>query len=552
MNEKTTTIVADDASDRDIVEFRQAWEDLPGMPEELEQRRHFDTLVGDLSLKFINLPANEIDPEIEDSQRRVCQCLGLDMCSLWQWSDESPGFLALTHLYRSLEGPPTPEPMDAQEYFPWCLEQLLAGKVVAISSIEDLPPEAAHDKESWRHFGIKSTLVIPLSAGGGPLFGALSFNDMKKEERLWSEALVKRLQLVAQIFANAITRKRSEQALEERLQFEQLLADLSAAFINQPPDRIDGIIDDSLKRLLETLGHDRSSLAQFSEDRGPALVTHSCAVPGVEPSPVGVLADDHVPWIVGQVRNGKTVFLKCLPDDLPPEAKKERQLSIATGIKSTVAIPIEAGGSVLGLLAFSFLRQHREWPPEVVSRLQMIAEIFANALVRKQSDEAIRAALAENQQLRERLERENVYLREQVTLKHHHGRIIGKSRALKRVLSEAERVADGDTPVLLLGETGTGKELLAQTIHELSARKDRPMVIVNCASLPATLIESELFGREAGPTQAQPPRRLAASRSPMDRRCSSMRSGNFPLSCRRSCCECFRTAGSNGWAARKP
>ena len=190
--------------------------------------------------------------------------------------------------------------------------------------------------------------------------------------------------------------------------------------------------------------------------------------------------------------------MKCLPDDLPPEAKKERQLSIATGIKSTVAIPLKAGGSVLGLLTFSFLRQHREWPPEVVSRLQMIGEIFANALVRKQSDEAIRAALAENEQLRERLERENVYLREQVTLKHHHGRIIGKSRALKKVLSEAERVAGADTPVLLLGETGTGKELLAQTIHELSARRDRPMVIVNCASLPATLIESELFGREAG------------------------------------------------------
>ena len=128
----------------------------------------------------------------------------------------------------------------------------------------------------------------------------------------------------------------------------------------------------------------------------------------------------------------------------------------------------------------------------------MIGEIFANALMRKRSDEAIRAALAENEQLRERLERENVYLREQITLKHHHGRIVGTSQALRKVLSEAERVAATDTPVLLLGETGTGKELLAQTIHELSPRKDRPMVIVNCASLPATLIESELFGREAG------------------------------------------------------
>lgn len=595
------------------------------MREEPEARLRLEMLIADLSLKFIDLPANEIDTEIEDAQCRICLCHGLDMSSVWQWSTESPGFLALTHLYRSLEGPPTPEAMDAQEYFPWCLEQLLARKIVAVSSIEDLPAEAARDREFWCHFGIKSTLVIPLSTGGGPLIGALSFNDMRKEKRLWTEGLVNQLRMVAQIFANAITRKRSdrilheneerlrlataasgsgvwvwdvsrnevwatenwrrmfgfrmdaplryetvigrihpqdretveiavrraiedqvdyvgeyrvvlpdgtqrwiaargqvrldrelaqtkllgesvditdrkqaEQALAERLRFEQLLADLSATFINQPPDRIDGIIDDSLKRLLEMLGHDRSSLAQFSEDRGHALVTHSCVVPGVEPSPVGVLADDHVPWIVEQVREGKTVFLKCLPDDLPPEAEKERQLSIATGIKSTVAIPLKAGGSVLGFIAFSFLRQHREWPPEVASRLQMIAEIFANALVRKQSDEAIRAALAENQQLRERLEQENVYLREQIALKHRHGRIIGQSRSLKKVLSEAEQVANTDTPVLLLGETGTGKELLAQTIHELSARKDRAMVIVNCASLPATLIESELFGREAG------------------------------------------------------
>jgi transcriptional regulator with GAF, ATPase, and Fis domain len=218
----------------------------------------------------------------------------------------------------------------------------------------------------------------------------------------------------------------------------------------------------------------------------------------VEPFPVGIVADDRLPWYVAAVRTGNTLFLKNLPDDFPPEAVKERQVCLAQGIKSTVAIPLRVGGSVLGIISFSFLRGQCEWQPEVVSRLQMIGELFANALLRKRSEETIRAALAENERLRERLERENVYLREQVTLQHHHGRMIGKSRALKKVLSEAERVAVADAPVLLLGETGTGKELLAQTIHELSARKDRPMVIVSCASLPATLIESELFGREAG------------------------------------------------------
>jgi PAS domain S-box-containing protein len=293
-------------------------------------------------------------------------------------------------------------------------------------------------------------------------------------------------------------RKHAEQALEERLRFEQLLTDLSARFINQPPDQIDSVIDDSLKRLLETLGHDRSSLGQLDQETGHILATHSCAVAGVEPFPVGVIADDYAPWIMEQVHNGHMLFLKCLPDDFPPEAEKERHLSISKGIKSTVAIPLCVSGSVLGMISFSFLRGCCTWPPEVVSRLQMIGEIFANALMRKRADEAIRAALAENEELRNRLEQENVYLRQRITLEHRHGRIIGKSQALKKVLSEAERVAVTDTPVLLLGETGTGKELLAQAIHELSRRKARPMVVVNCASLPATLIESELFGREAG------------------------------------------------------
>ena len=483
--------------DCDGVDSSLSGEERHDMREELEARLRFESLIADLSLKFINVPACEVDREIDDAQRRICQCLGVEMCSLWQWSAESPGFLALTHLYRSLAGPPTPDPMDAREHFPWCLQQLLEGKVISLSSVDDLPAEAVRDRESCDQFGIRSAVTVPLSVGGGPLIGALSINAMK-QECTWPEAIVKRLHLIAQVIANAITRKRSQQALEERLRFEQLLSNLSAKFINQPPAEIDSIIDDSLRELLATLGHDRSALGQFSEDKSYVLATHSCAVPGVQPFPIGVRADDYVPWIVGQVRHGKTVFLRCMPDDLPPEAEKERQVSITQGVKSTVAIPLNVSGSIVGLLSFTFLRRYCTWPAEVVQRLQMIGEVFANALARRRSDEETRAVLAENEKLRERLTQENVYLREQIILQHHHGRIIGKSRALQKTLAEAERVAGTDAPVLLFGETGTGKELLAQTIHELSPRRQRPMVIVNCASLPSTLIESELFGREAG------------------------------------------------------
>ncbi len=185
-----------------------------GLRAELEARLRFETLLADLSSKFVNVPSGELDSEIANAQRRVCESLGLDLSALWQSSAETPQLLTLTHLYRPLEGPPLPEPMDGSEYFPWCQQQLAAGELVVVSSLEDLPPVAARDKETWRRFGIKTSLTFPLSTGGGSLFGALSFNTTR-EERSWPEEIVKRLQLVAQIFANALARRRSEETLRE-------------------------------------------------------------------------------------------------------------------------------------------------------------------------------------------------------------------------------------------------------------------------------------------------------------------------------------------------
>jgi len=100
--------------------------------------------------------------------------------------------------------------------------------------------------------------------------------------------------------------------------------------------------------------------------------------------------------------------------------------------------------------------------------------------------------------LKDRLEAENLYLRDQIDIEHKHEEIIGQSDAIRKVMLQVEQVAHTDSMVLLLGETGTGKELMAHAIHSLSGRKARPMIKLNCAALPATLIEAELFGREKG------------------------------------------------------
>jgi PAS domain S-box-containing protein len=180
----------------------------------LEQRLRFETLLAEISGRFVNLPADRIDGEIVDAQRRICECLRLDLATLWQWSMEDPRIVKMTHIYRPLGGPPLPEPMYAQEHFPWCQQQLEAGRIVAVSSIEDVPAEAARDQEVWRHLGIKAVLSFPLSPGGGPIIGALSFNTVKRE-RTWPEPLIQRIGLIARVFTNALIRKQADTALRE-------------------------------------------------------------------------------------------------------------------------------------------------------------------------------------------------------------------------------------------------------------------------------------------------------------------------------------------------
>ena len=117
---------------------------------------------------------------------------------------------------------------------------------------------------------------------------------------------------------------------------------------------------------------------------------------------------------------------------------------------------------------------------------------------RKKAEVLLREALKEVKQFKNQLREENIYLKEEFNLLHSHKDIVGNSEAIKTVLAQIEQVAPTDSTVLIQGETGTGKELVANAIHGLSSRKTRLMIKVNCAALPPTLIESELFGREKG------------------------------------------------------
>lgn len=128
---------------------------------------------------------------------------------------------------------------------------------------------------------------------------------------------------------------------------------------------------------------------------------------------------------------------------------------------------------------------------EADGRISGVVSVIVDVSERKRAEDELR-------RLKDQLQAENIYLREEIQEEHHFGEMIGQSKIFRHVLTLLKQVAPTRTTVLILGETGTGKELIARAIHHNSLRKDHPLIRVNCAALPSHLIESELFGHEKG------------------------------------------------------
>jgi transcriptional regulator with GAF, ATPase, and Fis domain len=281
----------------------------------------------------------------------------------------------------------------------------------------------------------------------------------------------------------------------DRLQFEALLSDLSAAFINVHVSEVDGKIVQGLQKIVEFLGVDRSTVWKVGPD-GRSLCTHSFAKPGIKPPPDVI--SNLVPIWEAMVQDGEIFEISDI-DELPESQIREKEYCKEQGgIKSIMFLPASVGGVVVGFITFVSYSAKRDWPKELINRLRLLWDVFTNALERKRADQKIQKALVEIETLKDRLQAENLYLRDQIEIEYKHEEIIGRCDVIKRVLLRVEQVAATDSTVLILGETGTGKELIARAIHKLGSRRSRAMIKVNCAALPASLIEVELFGREKG------------------------------------------------------
>jgi transcriptional regulator with GAF, ATPase, and Fis domain len=316
--------------------------------------------------------------------------------------------------------------------------------------------------------------------------------------------------LINMLLFNRARRSRAERELQrahhkleetvteriQQLQFEKLISRVSSEFINLPHDLIDNKIETGLKLVAEAFDFDRCLFHEFSENRQQLRLSNFYVKPGKK-KPTSIITSADQPYLTKTMLKGDFIGIERI-DDLPPAAKLEREYLMQQGVKSAFAIPLVVGNKPVGALTFTTTNREQSWPEDLIQRLKIVSEIFANALGRKQKEQKLRNAFSEIMQLKDRLQQENIYLQEEIKLEHKHGEIVGKSPAIKYVLRQAEQVAQTKSTVFLQGETGTGKELLAQMIHNLSSRKDRALMTVNCSALPPGLIESELFGREKG------------------------------------------------------
>jgi PAS domain S-box-containing protein len=575
----------------------------PRPGKEIEGLRRFEDLMALLSLRFINLPADQVDGAIEDAQRLFCESLGLDRSSLYQHFDEEPETLLLTHFYQRDQEPPisrllekraeprlrsniywvrtdtSPTPTyaraDVKVLFPWIHQVIQQGEPVVISSLEELPEEADLDREAFRRFGTQSTVLVPLATAGSWL-GCLSFASLR-ERRKWSELEVKRFGLVAHAFTNALVRKRADEALYQSEERFRQVAETVGDFIwevdafglytytspsverilGYTPSELEGKIhfyDLFLPAVREEL---KTAASQTFSARQPIRafpnpnVRKDGRVVHLETSGMPVL--DKVGNLIGYrgADMDVTERLKA-QEDLRQSEQKFRRLhesmrdafvsvDIAGHIQefnpayqqllgySTEELrrltymeitPERWHGMEAGILRDQVLRHgysevyEKEYRKKdgtvfpVEMRTFMIRDdagqpaamwaIVRDITERKLAEDALRKSYLEIKKLKDRLQVESDFLKAEIKVSQTHGEIVGRSPAMKKVLHQVEQVAPADCTVLVSGETGTGKELIAQEIHRLSARKDHLMVLVNCAALPAALVESELFGRERG------------------------------------------------------
>lgn len=403
--------------------------------------------VSEIFARMVKVANEDLDAEILRALQDALEPLGVDRGGLLQVSEGSP-VVKVSHIWFGEGIDPVSGELNLVELFPWSYQHIIVqGKDKVVERLADLPPEAEVDRQSLIQMGIKSALTLPLFIGRR-VYYLISVNALYAE-CAWPGGVIEHLRLLGDIFVSALQRREADYHL--RLSNQRL--DLAAASAEAGLWEIDlcsGVmwVTDKAREMFSFDARLELTIERFleevhAEDRGlvVAAIDEAC-------------------------RTGKESSIEYRV--VSPEGEIRWMNSRGR---------LQAG--------------EMSWRPS-------LAGVTLEVTERKQMEWQLQAQLQEIDRLRRQLEQENAYLRNEVASRNERQGLHGFGDRMQEIMAKIDQVAGTDCTVLIEGETGTGKEVLAQIIHQRSARAQRGMVKVNCAALPAALVESELFGREKG------------------------------------------------------
>jgi len=438
----------------DVAESISRNRDLPALFEDLAQRLH-----GVVRFDYLNLVLHV--PERNTMRLRVLTSTRPADSSFWETPvDESPSGLV------------------------WQTQRLLV--------IHDIERETRYPKvmELLREHGVRSCCVLPLTTAQRRL-GAMGIGGA--EPSSFDHADLEFLGQVARQVAVAVENVLNYEAAQcyqgelarQRDRLQVVLDITNAMVANLDLRELFRAVSELLRRLIR---HEYASLVLVDPAKGQLRLEaldfpggnsqiHEVQLPSLEDSPAASALRARQPLL----------WNRADAERFPSEIVRRL---LAEGLQSAVCIPLLRGDRALGTLNVASMREAAFAPQDVELLTQIgneLAIAVENALAFRQIEE-----------LKDKLAEEKLYLEDEIRTEYDFEEIVGESQSWTRVLRDVETVAPTDSTVLIQGESGTGKELIARAIHNLSGRRERTFVKVNCAAIPTGLIESELFGHEKG------------------------------------------------------
>ena len=399
-------------------------------------------------------------------------------------SKNYPGFERIVNTAHSLDHP--------------IIKSVLRAKAPLILDMEEIAQTA--DLPEWilmnYRSGIKELVITPLYNGIELIGFLILFSDVR---HLLQEREIKLIQGISWQLSVAVANILGNAHIMERDEEKSALIDLSKNFavIRSKNDLHRGI-NEKLKKLMSI-----SHFVTFSiSEDGKSYVAYS-----LDPTSITKSHPDYLLMINSRYQVNDGITANALISNVPvvvdldeamklPGVPKYLQVNYDCGIREAIMAPLKDGEKKTGMVVF--LRHEKSVTQNYLNLIQGISDQLAIAVANIRANEKIEQQLEEIDQYKKQLESENLYLQEEIQTTYNYSELIGNSPVMKKIFQLVAKVAESESSVLILGETGTGKELIARAIHSTSLRKDKVMIKVNCATLPANLIESELFGHERG------------------------------------------------------